>query len=78
MGRRRATRYGRDIGNGERRGNSRKGPNGKAVSLGKWIMKAIPCARQLAGKWHCSPGKARDPGVAVAYELRYFAARACS
>src|SRR5262249_12519663 len=30
-----AAHYGRDIGNGERRGYSRKGPNGKGQSLGK-------------------------------------------
>src|SRR5262245_17045846 len=29
----------------ERRGTSRKGPNGKAFARGKSILKAIPCAR---------------------------------
>src|SRR5262245_15892037 len=46
MGRRsRNAPWARTSGNRERRGNWHKGPNGKALSLGKSIMKAIPCAR---------------------------------
>ena len=40
-------------------------------------MEAIPCARQLAGEWHNSPGNASRSGAsAVAYAPRFCGAAA--